>query len=131
MEINILQKFIDSSGKYLVGQKYNKGWRNNSDTWNTVFLSFSVPTELFGKKVNDLPYSEVKKLNDTETPANIYAGKSYTPFQYGVRLGNFISLEEVTCDFNELIHKCYEDNITDYIEVIKLMKSMTAKNIKE
>lgn len=125
MKKDILQKFIDNNGDYLIGQRYTKGWKHNPDTWETVFLSPTIDRKLLGKKIGELPFDLVEEFNDSEIRENIFAGKSYNPFQWGIKIGHFICLEKVTCNLNELIHKCYEEDITDYYKVIEVMKSLT------
>lgn len=129
MEEDILQQFIDSSGKYLIGQKYVKGFgaMDGKDEWYAVFLSPNIDRELWDKKIVDLPYKVVKAFAQKEILTNIYLGDVYPPFQYGVRYKDFTSLREVTCVPNELIYKCYKENITDYYKVLEVMEELTKK----
>lgn len=126
MEIRkeILQKFIEENGEYLIGQRYVKGYRNNDDEWQTFFLSPSVDAKLWNKKIGELPFDIVNDFADKDILTNISLGDLYPPFQYGIRYKDFIALEKVTCKPNELINKCYAEKITDYYKVLELMKEL-------
>ena len=129
MEEDILQQFIDSSGDYLIGQRYVKGMGASSgkDDWYAVFLSPNIDRELCGKKIVDLPYGVVKDFAEKEIMTNIHLGDTYPPFQYGIKYKDFISLRKITCDANKLIHRCYKDKIKDYYKILEVMEEMTEK----
>lgn len=126
---DVLQKFIDESGNYLLGQRYVEGMGalQGKDEWYAVFLSPNIDRELWGKKVGELPYDTVEAFAEKEIMTNLHLGGTYPPFQYGIRYKDFISLEKVTCDSNTLINKCYQEKIKDYYKVIEVMNELTAK----
>lgn len=126
MEIrkDILQKFIDENGNYLIGQRYIKDWNGNKDEWQTYFISPNIDRELWDKKIGELPFDVVDNFANKDIMTNICLGDIYAPFQYGIRYKDFIHLEKVICKPNELINRCYKENITDYYKVLKLMKEI-------
>jgi hypothetical protein len=127
---DILQKFIDEGDDYLIGNRYVEGMgaSRGKDDWYAVFLSANIDRELWGKKIGELPYNTVENFAEKEIMTNLHLGGTYPPFQYGIRYKDFISLEKVTCNSNELINKCYQENIKDYYEVVKIMKELTQKD---
>ena len=127
MNKDILQKFIDEGGNYLIGNRYVEGFgaSRGKDDWYSVFLSPNIDRELWGKKIGELPYDTVEKFANKEIMTNIHLGGIYPPFQYGIRYKDFISLEKVTCNPNKLIDKCYQEKITDYDMVIEAMRTLT------
>lgn len=129
MEIrkDVLQKFIDKGGKYLIGQRYVKGAGSSQgkDEWYTVFISPNIDRELWDKKIGELPYDVVYNFAQKDILTNIHLGGTHPPFQYGIRYGDFIYIEEVTCDSQELLNRCFQEKRTDYYEVLKIMKELT------
>ncbi len=132
MKINkdILQKFIDESGNYLIGNRYVEGMgaSKGKDEWYAVFLSPNIDRNLWDKKIGELPFDTVESFAEKEIMTNIHLGGTYSPFQYGIRYKDFISLEKVTCDSNELIDVCYKEKITDYYRVLEKMKELNPKS---
>lgn len=132
MKINkdILQKFIDENGNYLIGQRYVEGMcaSKGKDQWYAVFLSPNISRDLWGKKIGELPYDTVEAFAEKDIMTNIHLGGTYPPFQYGIRYKDFISLEKVTCNANELINKCHQEKITDYYKIIEVMRGFTTSN---
>ena len=124
---DILQKFIDENGNYLLGEKYTDGFGRNKDEWHAVFISPNIDRDLWGKKIGELPYDTVEAFAEKEIMTNLYLGETYPPFQFGIRYRDFISLEKVTCNPNDLINKCYQEKIKDYHKVVELMKELTPK----
>ena len=124
---DVLQKFIDESGNYLLGERYIEGFGRSKDEWHAVFLSPSVDRDLWDKKIGEMPYDTVEAFAEKEIMTNLHLGGTYPPFQYGIRYRDFISLEKVTCNANELINKCYQEKIKDYHKVVELMKELTPK----
>lgn len=127
MRKDILQKFIDESGNYLIGKRFVEGMgaAQGKDEWYTVFLSPNVDRELWGKKIGELPYDTVEAFAEKEIMTNVYLGGTHPPFQYGIRHKDFVSIEKVTCNANDLIHKCYQEKITDYFKVLAAMKNLS------
>lgn len=125
----ILQKFIDESGNYLLGQRYVEGLgaSQGKNEWYSVFLSPNIDRDLWDKKIGELPYDMVENFADKEILTNIHLGGTYPPFQYGIRYKDFINLEKITCNVNELIDKCYQGKITDYYKILEVMKELEIK----
>ena len=122
----ILQKFIDESGHYLIGQRFVEGFgaSQGKDEWYAVFVSPNVDRDLWDKKVGELPFDIVENFAEKEILTNIHLGGTYPPFQYGIRYKDFINLEKITCNANELIDKCYQEKITDYYKILEVMKEL-------
>jgi hypothetical protein len=127
MKEDILQQFIDESGNYLIGQRYVEGMgaSEGKDEWYAVFLSPNIDRELWGKKIAELPFRRVMDFADKEIMTNIHLGGTYTPFQYGIKYKDFISLKKITCDVNELLFHCYKEKITDYYKILEIMETLT------
>lgn len=126
MREQILQKLIDGGGKYFIANRYIED-RNGGD-WESLVIAPDVSRELWGKQILELPYKDVRNFADKEIKTIIHLGKTYQPFQYGIRNKDFIDLEEITCPPMELVVKCYIENIKDFHEVRKLMKTLTPEN---
>jgi hypothetical protein len=126
MDKTILQKFIDESGNYLIGQRFVEGMgaSRGNDTWEAIFLTPDVKREYWVKDIGKMTYDEVEAFASEELKTIIHLGKNYPPFQYGIRRKDFIALEKVTCPAMELIVKCYQENISDYYKVLEVMKSL-------
>lgn len=135
MEIrkDILQKFIDENGNYLIDQRMISRWGHTrlEDEYYGMFLSPNVDRAYSGKKIGEMPFDDVERLANTEIMTNIHLGGTYPPFQYGILAKNFICLEKVTCDPQELIHECYVQKIKDYYKAIELMKKLTEQSVKK
>lgn len=131
MRKEVLQKFIDENGNYLVGNRYveGSGAAAGHNEWHAMFLAPNTTRDLWGKKIGEMPYDTVIEFADREILTNIHLGKSYSPFQYGIRYKDFIDIEKVTCNANELINKCYSEDIKDYHKVIELMKSLALTDL--
>ena len=87
-----------------------------------------IDKSLWGAIIGELTYNAVEGFANTDVTTNIFFGKTYTPFQNYIKYGQFIHLTIVTCNANELIHACYEENITDYYKVIEKMESLNKKS---
>ena len=126
MKKDILQKFIDLNGKYLIGQRLVKYHRSDvDDDYQTFLLAPDVSREFWVDDIGTIPFNDVKRFSDEEIRTNINLGKEFSPFQYGITRNSFINLKEVTCKPMELVLKCYKENITDYYKVIEAMESLT------
>lgn len=127
MDKTILQKFIDENGNYLIGQRFVEGMgaARGNDTWEAIFLAPDVKREYWVEDIGKMTYDEVEAFASEELKTIIHLGKSYSPFQYGIRRKDFITLEKVTCPAMELIVKCYQENISNYYKVLEAMKSLT------
>jgi len=126
---DVIQKIIEHDGAYLIANRYCEGMgaSRGKDEWYAMFISIPVPMEMYDKRVDDLSFGMVEKFVETEITTCLHLGKSYPPFQYGIRPKDIIAVEKVTCDSNELIARCYQENIKDYYKVIEIMKEMTPK----
>ncbi len=123
IDIHILQKLVDGAGEYFLCQRRIEGRdKPRFDAW---ILSPSVPAEMQGNKVGELPFNQVYAFARTQTLANIAIGKSHPPFQWGVEHGSIVFADKVTCDVMKLVVHCYIENITDHYEATKIMKQMT------
>lgn len=127
MKEDILQELIDGGGKYFVANRYveGAGAARGKDEWQALIIAPDIPRELWGLKIMDMPYKDAKRFMEAEIKTIIHLGKTYQPFQYGIRNKDFISLKEVTCPPMELIVKCYQDDIKDYYKVVELMETLT------
>lgn len=130
IKVEILQKMIDGGGKYFLVNRYVEGMgaSRGKDEWYAMVISPNVPRDLWGKKIMELPYKEVVDFSESDLMTNIHLGKTYQPFQYGIKNGDFIDLIEITCRPMELVIKCYEENITDYYKAKEIMKSLTKED---
>jgi hypothetical protein len=127
MRKDVLQKFIDENGNYLIGQRYVEGFgaSRGKDSWEAIFLAPGVSRDYWVDDIGKMSYDEVVRFGDEEIQTIIHLGNNYQPFQFGIRRKDFTQLEKVTCKPMELIIKCYQENISDYYDVIKLMKELT------
>lgn len=128
---DILQKIIDHSGAYLLVNRYVEGMgaSRGKDEWHAMFVSIPIERELYEQKVDDLKYSQVEKLAEKEIVTCIHLGKSYPPFQWGIRVKDLIDVEKITCDSNELINRCYQEDIKDYWKAKEIMVELTKKEV--
>lgn len=127
MNKQILQKFIDNNGEYLLGQRYIKGYgaSHGNDTWEAILLAPNVSREYWTDNIGTLPWDEVEKFANEEIKTIVHLGDTYAPFQYGIRYKDFIELTKVTCKPMDLVVKCYSENITDYYKIKKIMEELT------
>lgn len=127
MKKDILQKFIDENGNYLIGQRFVEGMgaSRGNDTWEAIFVAPDVKREYWVEDIGKMTYDEATAFADEELKTIIHLGKNYSPFQYGIRRKEFITLEKVTCPAMELIVKCYQEDISDYYKVLEIMKSLS------
>jgi len=123
MRKDILQKFIDEGDSYLIGLKHTDFLNGKSEQY-AIFLSPDIDRELWDKKIGELTYNIVENFANKEIITNIYLGREFPPFQRGLRYKDIIILEKVTCNANELIHKCYTENITDFYKIKELMEEL-------
>lgn len=129
LRTDILQELIDSSGEYLIVNRYleGAGASRGKDEWQALFVAPNIPHELLGQKIVDMPYKIVEKFANTDSRSCIHFGKTYSPFQYGIYYKDFISTKKVTCKSMDLIVQCYNEDITDYYKVVELMEKLTEK----
>jgi hypothetical protein len=127
MEIrkDILQKFIDEDGNYLICQRYIEHYGRCENEFQAVFVSPNIDRELWGKKIGELSFDTVYGFAKKAIITNIHLGGTYQPFQHGILYGDFVFAEKLTCNANRLIHACYEEEITDYYKVLEKMKQFT------
>ncbi len=127
MNKDILQKFIQLNGDYVLGNRYQEGMGANrgNDTWEAIFLSSKVKEKFWVDDIGKLSFDDVEKFADEEIEAVIHLGKTYQPFQYGIRRKDFIQLEKVTCNPMELIIRCYTEDVKDYYKILKIMQELT------
>lgn len=121
----VLQTLLDSNGEYFVVQRHTSGWKEGSDEWKAVFISPSIPRDLWGAKIGELPYDAVEQFANTDIMTNIYLGSDYPPFQYGLRYCELNAATKVTCNPNELIHLCHTQKLSDYYKILEVMAELT------
>lgn len=126
IKIDILQQLIDHGGEYLLANRYLEGMgaSRGKDTWETLVIAPDVPRELWGKKLQDEPFKIVDSFANQEIKTIIHLGKNYSPFQYGIRNKDFISLEKIECVPMELVVRCWNENETDYYKIVTMMDEM-------
>jgi len=132
---DLLQKLANGYGEYFIGNKestYND-YGHFKSKYEAVFFSPNVPNELRRvENIGECTFELVETFANEETHTNIYLGaKQPSPFQWGIRHSDFVDVTPTTCDPMELIIACYENNITDYYEVLKKMKELTEKKIEK
>jgi len=126
MNKDILQKFVQFNGDYLLGQKYTKSFRgSNEDTLEAILLTPDVDREYLVEDIGKLPFDSIEKFANQEIKTIIHLGKEYGPFQYGTQRKDFITLEKITCPAMDLVVRCYNEKITDYHKAIEIMKELT------
>lgn len=126
---DVLQQLINNNGEYFIAERFIEGMgaARGKDERKALFISPNIPRELWDKNLHDLAFSAVDTLINTDLLTNIYLGQKYPPFQWGVKYGELINVAKVTCKPNELIYKCYIENITDYWKVLTAMEELTIK----
>jgi hypothetical protein len=126
MRIDILQKFIKENGEYLIGNRYIEGMgaSRGQDRWEAILLTPDVDREYWVDDLGEMPFNKVESFANEEIKTIIHLGRTYQPFQYGIRRKDFINLEKVTCKPMELVVKCYEENISDYYKIIEAMREL-------
>jgi len=123
IEIHILQKLANGVGSYFIGHRRTSNGRETR--FSAWLISPTVPYTLQNKQLGSMPFDDVDAFAKSQTLANIAFGKSVGPFQWGIAHGEFVFVEEVTCDAMELVMRCYSEEISDYAEVARMMKSLT------
>lgn len=123
IDTQVLQQIVDNNGNYLVGQRVDSFKESYA-----VFFSPNIEHSLIKAKVEELPYKIVDKFASSDVITNLFLGDYHPPFQWGIRYGEFINVEQVTCNSWELIIKCHQEKIRDYWEVTKLIKDLTKSN---
>lgn len=123
IEIHILQKFVDGVGDYFLCQRRVQG-RDKPD-FSAWIICPSVPVQIQGKQLGELPFNEVHAFYRSQTIANIALGKTYGPFQHGIEHGSFVFAGKVTCDVMKLIVHCYNEKISGHSEATNVMKQLT------
>ncbi len=129
MKINkdILQKFIDNSGEYLLVNRYKEGFgaSQGKDEWEAIVMSPNVDRKLWGKKVGEMPFDDVEQFANQDIRSCIHLGNTYSPFQYGIyhkdMIDVFVLKDIKIMDF---IFRCYSDNITDFWKAKELAESL-------
>lgn len=84
MNTQVLQELIDGAGKYFLANRRVDGFRND-DTREALLIAPHADRELWNTKIEDLPYKVVAKFAHSELKTTIHLGKTYAPFQYGIR----------------------------------------------
>ena len=127
MRKDILQKFIQLNGEYAIGNRYVEGYGSSKSYWETILLAPDVDRDYWVDDIGKLPFDDVEKFANSEFKTIIHLGKSFAPFQYGIRRKDFIAIEKVTCPPMELVIRCYNDDVKDYYKVLEIMKELTKK----
>ena len=122
INIDILQKFVSKPTGYFLCQR-----SEDKDAW---LISPDIPFNIQVKQIGELPYNVVRNLAESYFLANIPLGKRYTPFQRSIPYSSIVFAQEVTCNVMELVVKCYQENITNYVKVVQVMESLTETEVR-
>lgn len=135
MEINkkILQMLIKGYSGYFIGNRQTSYFNSGETKYKNeaIFFSPSIPNELQGcENIGEKSFDLVEDFAESEFHLNIFLGKRRSPpFQLGLRYEQLVSIEPVTCSPMELIVACYEEDISEYYEVLKKMKELSEKKV--
>jgi len=126
MEKDVLQKMIDSNGRYLIANR-----RGSDGDQQAIFIGPNVSREYWVDDIGKLPYDDVQRFAKEELMTIIHLGSEYGPFQYGIYRDQITQVTEVTCESMKLIVHCYQNKIRDYYKVLEAMKLLTEEEKQE